>query len=166
MIAVSRPATIRRTGKAGSAAARTQLADPADRLRAGLADLYRFYRQGAAMLTLGDRDKHALPQPIQQEVDRIDRHYRDVLLEPFASSCARGQRRRLRAVVGHAVSFGTWRSLCLQHGLSDREAVDAMVTLALSTATGPSPAPASRSHAAQPGIVPARRTTNQLTDQA
>ena len=145
----------------------TQLADPAHRLRAGLADLYRFYRQGAAMLTLGDRDKHALPQPIQQEVDRIDRHYRDVLLEPFAGSCTRAQRRRLRAVVGHAVSFGTWRSLCLQHGLSDREAVDAMVTLALSTATGPSAAPALRP-ATQPGpgIVPARRTTNRRAGQA
>ena len=144
-----------------------KLADPADRLRAGLADLYRFYRRGAAMLTLGDRDKHALPQPIQQEVDRIDRHYRDVLVEPFAGSCTRGQRRRLRAVVGHAVSFGTWRSLCLQHGLSDREAVDAMVTLALSTATGPSAPPALRP-ATQPGpgIVPARRTTNRRADQA
>jgi AcrR family transcriptional regulator len=144
-----------------------QLADPADRLRAGLADLYRFYRQGAAMLTLGDRDKHALPQPIQQEVDRIDRLYRDVLVEPFAGSCTRGQRRRLRAVVGHAVSFGTWRSLCLQHGLSDREAVQAMATLVLTTATGPSAAPpAASSHAAQPVIVPARRTTNQRTNQA
>jgi hypothetical protein len=66
-------------------------------------------------------------------------------------------------VFGHAVSFWTWRSLCLQHGLSDREAVEAMATLALTTATGPSPAPASRSHAAQPGIAPAPRTTNRLT---
>jgi AcrR family transcriptional regulator len=118
-----------------------QLADPTDRLRAGLADLYRFYRQGAEMLTLGERDKHALPPPIQQEVDRIDRHYRDVLLEPFAGSSTRAQRRRLRAVLGHAVSFGTWRSLCLQGGLSNREAVEAMATLALATATGPAPIP-------------------------
>jgi AcrR family transcriptional regulator len=144
-----------------------KLADPAHRLRAGLADLYRFYRQGQAMLTLGDRDKHALPQSIQQEVDRIDRYYRDVLVEPFAGNCTRGQRRRLRAVVGHAVSFGTWRSLCLQHGLSDREAVEAMTTLVLTTATGPSPAhPASRGHATEPVTVPAPRTTNRLTDQA
>jgi hypothetical protein len=97
-------------------------------------------------------------------VEGIDRHYCDVLLEPFAGT--RAQRRRLRAVVGHAVSFWTWRSLCLQHGLSDREAVQAMATLALTTATGP-PAPrAARSHPAQPGIVPAPRTTNRLTDQA
>ena len=143
-----------------------QLADPAHRLRAGLADLYRYYRQGQAMLTRTYRDLAALPESLQRAAEGIDRHYRDVLLEPFAGTCTRTQRRRLRAVVGHAVSFWTWRSLCLQHGLSDREAVQAMATLALTTATGP-PAPrAARSHPAQPGIVPAPRTTNQLTDQA
>jgi hypothetical protein len=65
------------------------------------------------------------------------------------------------------VSFGTWRSLCLQHGLSDREAVEAMATLALSTATGPAAAPALRP-ATQPGpgIVPAPRTTNRRAGQA
>jgi AcrR family transcriptional regulator len=142
-----------------------RIADPAQRLRTGLADLYRYYRQGAAMLTRVYRDKAALPQQLQQLLDRTDRHYRDVLLEPFAGS--RAQRRRIRAVLGHAVSFWTWRSLCSQHGLSDREAVEAMATLALATATGPSPAhPAAPSHPAEPVIVPALRTTNRLTDQA
>jgi AcrR family transcriptional regulator len=141
-----------------------QIADPGDRLRAGLADLYRFYRQGAAMLSRTYRDKHALPQQLQRAADNIDRHYRDVLLEPFAGN--RAQRRRLRAVLGHAVSFGTWQSLCLEHGLSDREAVDAMAKLALTTATGPSPGPAQRP-ATQPGsgIVPRLRTTNRGSDQ-
>lgn len=118
-----------------------KLADPADRLRAGLADLYRYYRQGAAMFTRTYRDKAAWPESLQRAVEGIDRHYRDVLLEPFAGTCTRAQRRRLRAVLGHAVSFWTWRSLCLDHGLSDREAVNAMATLALATATGPAPIP-------------------------
>ena len=118
-----------------------QIADPTDRLRAGLADLYRYYRQGQAMLTRTYRDKAALPESLQRAAEGIDRHYRDVLLEPLAGTCTRAQRRRLRAVLGHAVSFWTWRSLCLQGGLSDREAVEAMVTLALTTATRPSPAP-------------------------
>jgi hypothetical protein len=39
------------------------------------------------------------------------------------------------------VSFWTWRSLCLDHGLSDPEAVQAMTTLALAIA-GPGPVPA------------------------
>ena len=124
-----------------------QLADPADRLRAGLADLYRYYRQGQAMLTRTYRDLAALPESLQRAVEGIDRHYRDVLLEPFAGTCTRAQRRRLRAVLGHAVSFWTWRSLCLQGGLSNREAVEAMATLAMATATGPAPIPRST----QPG---------------
>jgi AcrR family transcriptional regulator len=123
-----------------------RIADPAHRLRAGLADLYRFYRQGAAMLTRTYRDKAALPESLQRAAEGIDRHYRDVLLEPFASTCTRAQRRRLRAVLGHAVSFWTWRSLCLRGGLSDSEAVEAMATLALTTAAGSSPAP----HVMQP----------------
>jgi AcrR family transcriptional regulator len=125
-----------------------QITDPTDRLRAGLADLYRYYRQGAAMLTRTYRDKQAMPEQVQQLLDRTERHHRDVLLEPFAGT--RAQRRRLRAVLGHAVSFWTWRSLCLQGGLSDREAVEAMATLALATTTGPAPAPPLHS-ATQPG---------------
>jgi AcrR family transcriptional regulator len=143
-----------------------KLADPADRLRAGLADLYRYYRQGQAMLTPTYRDLAALPESLQRVAEGIDSHYRDVLLEPFTGTCTRAQRRRLRAVLGHAVSFWTWRSLCLQGGLSNREAVEAMASLALASATGPSSAPASRRRAAQPGIAPAPRTTNQFTDQA
>jgi AcrR family transcriptional regulator len=118
-----------------------QLADPAHRLRAGLADLYRYYRQGQAMLTRTYRDLAALPESLQRAAEGIDRHYRDVLLEPFAGTCTRAQRRRLRAVLGHAVSFWTWRSLCLQGGLSNREAVEARATATrTSTDTPPHPA--------------------------
>jgi AcrR family transcriptional regulator len=120
-------------------AAWAQIADPAQRLRAGLADLYRYYRQGEPMLTRVYRDKQALPPQLQRMIEASDGHHRDVLLEPFAGN--RAQRRRFRAVLGHAVSFWTWRSLCIQHRLSDGEAVEAMATLALTTATGPSPAP-------------------------
>jgi hypothetical protein len=63
-----------------------------------LADLYRFYRAGAGMLTGIYRDFTAL---------------------------------RLRAVIGHATSFWTWRSLCIDHGLADTEAVDAMTGMVL-----------------------------------
>jgi hypothetical protein len=129
-----------------------RIADPAERLRAGLADLYRYYRQGAAMLTWIFRDKQALPQQLQQVIDRTDRHHLDVLLEPFAGT--RAQRRRLRAVLGHTVSFWTWRSLCLEQGLSDREAVEVMATLASTTAAGPSPAHPAPAHPASPAAQP------------
>jgi hypothetical protein len=44
----------------------------------------------------------------------------------------RGHRRtRVRAAVGHALSFETWRSLVGEQGLSVREAVELMASLVL-----------------------------------
>ena len=43
----------------------------------------------------------------------------------------RGERgERLRAVIGHAIEFGTWRSLVRGHGLTDAAAAELMVRLA------------------------------------
>jgi AcrR family transcriptional regulator len=105
--------------------------DPVERLRIGLADLYRFYRDGQAMLTRIYRDKPSLPNKHRQGLDARDRHFRDVLLDAFDSN--RGSRRRLRAAVGHATSFWTWRSLCGDHGLPERDAVELMVELVVAT---------------------------------
>jgi hypothetical protein len=47
----------------------------------------------------------------------------------------RGRRRALvRAVVGHAVEFETWRSLTRDEGLADDAAADLMVRLAVGAA--------------------------------
>ena len=114
----------------------SRIAHPAQRLRAGLSDLYRFYRAAEPMLTNIRRDRAAVPSELRERTDAADASYRDVLLQAFA---VRGpRRRRLRAVLGHAVSFWTWRSLCLDQNLSDPEAVEAMTTLALATACGTS----------------------------
>jgi hypothetical protein len=44
---------------------------------------------------------------------------------------ARGHKRTLlRAAIGHAVEFDTWRSLIRHEGLDDSEAVELMVSLA------------------------------------
>jgi AcrR family transcriptional regulator len=110
-----------------------RVTDPAERLRVGLADLYRFYAEGEPMLTRVNRDRDALPEPIRARNAEGALAQRDALLAAFTA--VRGaRRRRLQAVLGHAVSFWTWRSLCLDGGLSQREAVDAMTTLVLATA--------------------------------
>lgn len=105
----------------------TEISDPAQRLRAGLADLYRFYRGGESMLTLVYRDRAALPDAHRQALDDQDDLHTTILLEAFPG--AKGK--RLRAVVAHAVSFWTWRSLCVTQGLSDQDAVEAMTSLAM-----------------------------------
>jgi AcrR family transcriptional regulator len=113
-----------------------QISDPTARLRAGLADLYRFYRAGASMLARVYRDFAALPKAHQRRLQDRDGHYRDVLAAPFPGTA--GQRRRIQAVIGHAASFWTWHSLCLGQGLADQEAVDVMTgaILAISPAPG------------------------------
>lgn len=101
------------------------IADPVERLTAGLADLYRFYRAGEQMLTLVSRDLHAAPESIREAWEARDRHYAEVLAgaRPTAAEPVR------RAVIGHAAAFSTWRSLCREQGLTDRQAVEAMVAL-------------------------------------
>jgi AcrR family transcriptional regulator len=118
----------------------SQIGDPAARLRAGLADLYRFYRAGADMLTHIYRDFAALPEGQQQALRDQDTLFRDVLAAPIGGT--RDDHRRLRAVVGHAISFWTWRSLCLDQGLTDTEAVNAVTGMVLGITPVPQAEPA------------------------
>lgn len=110
------------------------IADAEERLRVGLADLYRFYREGEGMLTRVYRDRSALPASFRERLDADERAHRDLLLRAFRVRGAR--RQRLAAVLGHAVAFWTWRSLCVDHGLADDDGVEAMVRLVVSTARG------------------------------
>jgi len=108
--------------------------DPARRLRAGLRDLYRFYRGGEAMLERIRGEEADLPEDRRRMLHDLDAHHREILVGAFALSGRR--RRRVRALVGHAISFWTWRSLCVTEGLSDRQAAEAMTALVLAAAGG------------------------------
>jgi AcrR family transcriptional regulator len=102
------------------------ISDPTERLRVGLADLYRFFRNGAPTLTLIYADWDALPPAHQQGMLARNAAMRDALVDAFPRAS-----KRLRAVVGHATAFATWRSLCHDNGLPDKQAVDVMTTLVL-----------------------------------
>jgi AcrR family transcriptional regulator len=116
------------------------IGDPAGRLRAGLADLYRFYRSGAGMLARIYHDFAALPADHQQRLHDEAGRLRDLLAAPFAGDSS--QRRLIRAVVGHATSFWTWQSLCIDQGLADQEAVDVMTSAVLTAIRPPGDASA------------------------
>jgi hypothetical protein len=83
------------------------------------------------MLTRVYRDRDAMPQGRRRALARQDDHFRRVLAEPFG-----GANRRLLAVVGHATSFATWRSLCIEQGLTNSEAIEAMAVLVVTPTTG------------------------------
>jgi AcrR family transcriptional regulator len=106
------------------------LGDPPERLREGLTDLYRFYRAGAAMLRNVYRDRTSMPVSVQRvSIDR-EATLRALLVEPIETA----DRELLEALAGHATSYWTWRSLCIDHGLPNTAAVDAMVALILTAA--------------------------------
>jgi AcrR family transcriptional regulator len=117
-----------------------RIGDPAGRLRAGLADLYRFYRAGAGMLAQVYRDFAALPEEHQRRLQDQAHHHCDLLAAPFGGDPS--QQRLIRAVIGHATSFWTWHSLCTGQGLSDQEAVDVMTSAVLTANLAPPGEPA------------------------
>jgi AcrR family transcriptional regulator len=109
-----------------------EIDDPVERLRFGLSDVYRFYAEGEPMLTRIQRDYASVPAELRDLQDARRVVYRDRLLDPFRSRGAR--RGRLRAAIGHAISFWTWRSLVIDEGMSSDHAVEAMVAMVTSMA--------------------------------
>ncbi len=98
--------------------------DPARRLSRTLDELYAWYESVEDDLALFLRDAFV---PANAEVLAGTA----AELERLAGAVARGRPRRkaVRATVGHALEFETWRSLTRRHGLSRAQAVDAMTRL-------------------------------------
>jgi AcrR family transcriptional regulator len=107
-------------------------AEPRERLRVGLSDLYRFYEEAQSMLAMVLRDQDVVPEAQRRQREETEAARCAVLLEPFH---ARGRRRhRLQGVLGHAVAFGTWSSFCVDNGLSRADAVEAVTQMVLGVA--------------------------------
>ena len=103
-------------------AAWARIADPDERLRAALGELYAFYRHTEAMLDNLFRDETTVP--LVQERFAAFRGYleaaRDTLM---AGRSVRGSaRRRTRAALGHAITYSTWKSLVREQQLDDSAA--------------------------------------------
>lgn len=95
--------------------------DPERTLRAALSSVYQWYERVETALALFARDVEAVPAHVRDvRVDRMSL-LADVL------TVGRSRRKVVRAALGHALAFETWRSLVRREGLSRRQAVDAMV---------------------------------------
>ena len=105
--------------------------DPWVQLRSGLLDLYRYYRAGEPMLTLIHRDYDVVPERVRGA--RLEQEGR--WLETLTHPLPHRRRAGVRAAVAHASAFGTWRSLCVDHELSDTTAVHLMVAMTGAAAT-------------------------------
>ena len=108
----------------------TAVADPEERLRVALGELYAYFRTTETMSANVRRDLPQLPT-LQEVAAEFAPYWDNVRTALDRGWKTRGRRRKLlRAVIGHAVEFETWRSLARRQGVSDVEAVEAMVLLA------------------------------------
>lgn len=105
------------------------VADPEERLRVALSELYAWYEGGQEMLEKTARDAALVPA-MGSAVERMGSWHAEAIATILRSRPERGARRRkAEATIGHAVSFATWRSLVRDQDLSDAEAVSLMLAL-------------------------------------
>ena len=102
------------------------IGDPDERLRVALDELYGYYRRTESMMDNLLRDE--MTMPIVRRLFTPFREYlaaaRDTLVRGHH---ARGrQRDELRAAIGHALAFTTWRSLTREQDLDDSQAAELM----------------------------------------
>ena len=103
--------------------------DPAQRLRTAITELCRYYRSTRQMMENLHRDEEVVPTVGNQFAGFRDylRAAQDTLM---AGRRLRGRAAaRVRAAIGHAVSFSTWRSLAVEQGLDDGQAADLICRL-------------------------------------
>jgi AcrR family transcriptional regulator len=98
------------------------LEPPEERLRAALGSVYAWYEQVEEDVAVFRRDAEL--HPVDAEIIAEE----DARLDRIATDLARDwpRRKAIRAAIGHALEFETWRSLVRRQGLARRQAIDAM----------------------------------------
>jgi AcrR family transcriptional regulator len=117
-------------------AAWESIADPDERLRTALNGLYPYYRSTERMMDNLHRDE--LTMPLVRERFAGFHGYiaatRQLLIRGRA---VRGRRRdEVRAAIGHALAYTTWKSLAREQGLDDGQAAELMCALVAAAARG------------------------------
>ena len=110
-----------------------EIADPTERLPVALLQVYRYYRANERLMANVLRD-----MPVFADIGG-DEEYKDRVAEMF-ETLATGwdvepaAEPALRAAIGHAMAFETWRSLTAA-GITDERVRDMMVAFVLSAAS-------------------------------
>jgi AcrR family transcriptional regulator len=105
------------------------IGDPDERLRAALGELYAHYRSTERM-----RDNLVRDEPVMPIIKHLMGRYHTYLTAAgetlvHGRGARGGAATRVRAAIGHALGFTTWRSLAREQRLTDAEAVELMFRL-------------------------------------
>ncbi|MFV1981738.1 MAG: TetR/AcrR family transcriptional regulator [Rhodothermia bacterium] len=102
--------------------------DPCDRLRQALIESYAYHRRTEAMMSRALAD--VPDSPVMKPYNDYWRNAADLVAS--ASGLRGSEYSLLRAAIGHALAFSTWRSLVRDQGLTDKQSVEVMVRLSSS----------------------------------
>ena len=105
------------------------VADPRRRLERALHETYAYYSEIEQMAASILRDAEVAPDRVGSSFAAFHAAARNILVQGWDVSPSR--RRQLRAALGHALRFHTWRSLVRDEGQSRMGAVRLMVGLVL-----------------------------------
>jgi AcrR family transcriptional regulator len=106
-----------------------EVADPQERFRLALTEMYDYYRRNSGRIANIERDAPFMKMP--DFGGRTIQSERRMMAERLASQFpAKGRaRRRVGAAVRHALEFGTWRTLTEPYDLADTDAIELMIGL-------------------------------------
>jgi AcrR family transcriptional regulator len=105
------------------------VANPEQRLRGALAEVYGYWAQHEQVLANITRDVPLMPA-LQEVFGAIQEPWMSAAVAVLSTGRgASGKKRRLHAAIAHALDFRTWRMLAREQGLSQAEAVDLMACL-------------------------------------
>lgn len=99
--------------------------DPIARLRRGLRETYAYHRETEPMMSRVIADARDLPIMAPYHA-----HWRNAAGILAAAWPAKRRGKSLRAALGLALSFDTWRTLIRDQGLTDDQAIELMLRLA------------------------------------
>jgi AcrR family transcriptional regulator len=114
-----------------------QIGDPEARLRFGLLETYRWYRDTERMMVVTYRDLPETPvlaEVLEPQFTR-DAEAQSVLAEAWVSPAPE----LLRAAIGHALAFSTWRSLAREYELNDETVADLLTAMVKASVPGEVP---------------------------
>lgn len=105
----------------------TQIADPEERLRVALSEVYAYHRRTEPMMAnvIRDAPVHPLTREMAEPYFQLFERMRYVLATGWRAKDERLT--LLLGALGHALDFQTWRSLVRQQGLNDEQAIEVMV---------------------------------------
>jgi AcrR family transcriptional regulator len=103
--------------------------EPSERTRAALREVYAFYGRTEAMYVSLLRDEPLVPS-VQRRLRAFYDYLHSIQDDLAEGRRLRGRRARyVRAAIGHALAFPTWRSLTRDQELGNEDAIELMCRL-------------------------------------